>query len=125
MALLDPIHWQTVTPPMRTLLRFIGQQPFGQPFYLAGGTALALRLGHRLSVDLDFFSATDEVTQPSRQAILNGLSPFAPLALEAADGHFLLEVSGLHVGFLVMVTFCWRRRHWSKMWWLPRWSILA
>ncbi|MFA5791963.1 MAG: nucleotidyl transferase AbiEii/AbiGii toxin family protein [Candidatus Paceibacterota bacterium] len=26
------------------------------PFYLAGGTALALLLGHRISVDLDFFS---------------------------------------------------------------------
>jgi len=25
-------------------------------FYLAGGTALALQLGHRRSVDLDFFS---------------------------------------------------------------------
>ena len=25
-------------------------------FYLAGGTALALELGHRISIDLDFFS---------------------------------------------------------------------
>ena len=25
-------------------------------FYLAGGTALALQIGHRISVDLDFFS---------------------------------------------------------------------
>ena len=28
-----------------------------QHFYLAGGTALALRFGHRLSIDLDFFTA--------------------------------------------------------------------
>lgn len=28
-------------------------------FYLAGGTALAIQLGHRLSVDLDFFSVDD------------------------------------------------------------------
>lgn len=26
------------------------------PFYLAGGTALALELGHRISIDLDFFN---------------------------------------------------------------------
>lgn len=26
------------------------------PFYLVGGSALALQIGHRLSVDLDFFS---------------------------------------------------------------------
>jgi hypothetical protein len=32
---------------MREVLRFIGRQPFAGRFYLAGGTALALRLGHR------------------------------------------------------------------------------
>lgn len=29
-----------------------------RPFYLAGGTALALRHGHRRSIDFDFFSAS-------------------------------------------------------------------
>jgi hypothetical protein len=37
-----------------------------QPFYLAGGTAAALYLGHRLSIDLDFFGpdplAADDLT---------------------------------------------------------------
>ena len=28
-------------------------------FYLVGGTALALRLGHRKSIDLDFFTHSD------------------------------------------------------------------
>lgn len=28
-------------------------------FYLAGGTALALQLGHRISIDLDFFSGSE------------------------------------------------------------------
>jgi Nucleotidyl transferase AbiEii toxin, Type IV TA system len=31
----------------------------GDSFYLAGGTALALQLGHRDSVDFDFFTNTD------------------------------------------------------------------
>ncbi|MBC8436109.1 MAG: nucleotidyl transferase AbiEii/AbiGii toxin family protein [Bacteroidetes bacterium] len=30
-----------------------------QEFYLAGGTALALQIGHRLSLDLDLFSSKD------------------------------------------------------------------
>src|SRR3989338_7623443 len=30
---------------------------FLEGFYLAGGTALALQIGHRTSVDLDFFSS--------------------------------------------------------------------
>jgi len=29
------------------------------PYYLAGGTALALHLGHRTSIDLDFFTETE------------------------------------------------------------------
>lgn len=32
-------------------------------FYLAGGTALALELGHRISVDLDFFCVNDFSTE--------------------------------------------------------------
>ena len=56
-------------------------------------------MGHRISVDLDFFSATDEVASSTRQEILTALGPFSPQALEAVDGNLLLEVSGLHVGF--------------------------
>lgn len=32
---------------------------FKEGFYLAGGTALALQIGHRDSVDFDFFSEED------------------------------------------------------------------
>lgn len=99
MASLDPAHWETVTPQMRDMLRFIGQQSFAGRFYLAGGTALALRLGHRRSVDLDFFSATDEVHRATRREILQALAPLDPEALEDVDGNLLLEVSDLHVGF--------------------------
>jgi hypothetical protein len=99
MAVLEPVHWAVVTPTMRELLRFIGRRPFAERFYLAGGTALALRLGHRLSVDLDFFSATDEVTRATRQEILTALAPLAPQTLEEVDGNLLLEVLGLHIGF--------------------------
>ena len=99
MAPLNPIHWQTITPIMREVLRFIGRQPFAGRFYLAGGTALALRLGHRRSIDLDFFSATDEVTRRTRQEILAALASLSPKAVEDVDGNLLLEVAGLHVGF--------------------------
>jgi predicted nucleotidyltransferase component of viral defense system len=41
------------------LLKKIAGVPELNNFYLVGGTALALRYGHRLSVDLDFFSTSD------------------------------------------------------------------
>jgi hypothetical protein len=37
-------------------------------FYLAGGTALALQLGHRISVDLDFFS-----DEPIKKTLLSNI----------------------------------------------------
>jgi Nucleotidyl transferase AbiEii toxin, Type IV TA system len=41
--------------PQKLLWDKLAQRPWPQPFYLAGGTALALHLGHRQSVDFDFF----------------------------------------------------------------------
>jgi hypothetical protein len=42
-----------------------GKCNFLDGFYLAGGTALALQIGHRISVDLDFFS-----TEPIKKTLL-------------------------------------------------------
>jgi predicted nucleotidyltransferase component of viral defense system len=99
MAILNPVHWGAITPTMREVLRIIGTCDFAPRFYLAGGTALALRLGHRRSVDLDFFSNTDEVGQKTRREILNALSPLGPQALEDVEGNLLLVLRDMHVGF--------------------------
>ena len=45
------------TPACRQALALLQQQQFIKDFYLAGGTALALQIGHRISADLDWFSA--------------------------------------------------------------------
>ena len=84
---------------MREVLRFVGACDFAQRFYLAGGTALALRLGHRRSVDLDFFSSTDEVSLKTRREILNAMSPLRPQALEDVEVNLLLVLRDMHVGF--------------------------
>jgi len=44
--------------------------PFLESFYLVGGTCLALRYGHRTSIDLDLFS----VKEFNNQEILQGLN---------------------------------------------------
>ena len=36
-------------------IEILALQDFFKSFYLAGGTACALHLGHRYSIDLDFF----------------------------------------------------------------------
>jgi predicted nucleotidyltransferase component of viral defense system len=47
---------ETVEPRTLELLRELQQEPLLKNFNLVGGTALALRLGHRKSIDLDLFT---------------------------------------------------------------------
>lgn len=47
----------------------LGRQNWIKPFYLIGGTAVALHLGHRQSVDLDFVGADSVNTLQLRQAL--------------------------------------------------------
>ena len=50
------MYVETLTPAAHELLKTLGRLEFPATFYLAGGTAVALHLGHRISVDLDFFT---------------------------------------------------------------------
>lgn len=52
------VYPMAITPGCRQALASLRGQPFLDDFYLAGGTALALQLGHRISTDLDWFSAS-------------------------------------------------------------------
>jgi hypothetical protein len=46
-------YLEAVTPSCLVALDVLRGLPFICNFYLAGGTALALQLGHRISTDLD------------------------------------------------------------------------
>ena len=50
------LHCETLPPSTLDLLITLCAHPEVAPFALTGGTALALRFGHRFSVDLDFFT---------------------------------------------------------------------
>ena len=52
---------EAVPEPVWKLLLVLSALDTMQYSYLAGGTALALQLGHRISADLDFFTREDEV----------------------------------------------------------------
>jgi predicted nucleotidyltransferase component of viral defense system len=99
MGALTSPHWETVATEIRELLRWAGRQDFMPPFYLAGGTALALQIGHRKSVDLDFFSETDEVHERTRQRIIRAATKRNSQVIENVDGNLVLLVDDVHVGF--------------------------
>lgn len=48
------LHFETITDTMQKVACVIFEN-LDSEYYLAGGTALALRMGHRKSVDLDYF----------------------------------------------------------------------
>lgn len=50
------LQTQTIEPRTLELLRKLQSEPLMSSFNLVGGTALALRIGHRKSIDLDFFT---------------------------------------------------------------------
>jgi hypothetical protein len=53
------LHKETVEPSTLELLIQLQEKSYLDGFYLVGGTALALRMGHRKSADLDLFSNFD------------------------------------------------------------------
>ncbi len=53
------LYTQTVEPGTLSLLKKLMELPSLQPFSLVGGTAMALRYGHRSSIDLDLFYHED------------------------------------------------------------------
>lgn len=50
---------KTLLPDTVRAIKLISGIPIIKKAYLAGGTALALHLGHRISVDLDFFTGEE------------------------------------------------------------------
>jgi len=50
------IYENAIPKPTRALLELLNKEIKSQKFYLAGGSGLALQIGHRISEDLDFFT---------------------------------------------------------------------
>ena len=68
------LHTNTVSPQLITIAtKLSGESQLGA-FRLVGGTAIALQLGHRKSVDLDFFS-NETIPKRSTTRIMQQLFP--------------------------------------------------
>lgn len=67
--------YEVLPPTQRTLLENLAGQEWLGSFYLVGGTALALHIGHRISIDFDFFSR-DEFDNHNVMRHLSDLGKF-------------------------------------------------
>ncbi len=95
MATLITPHWEAVTSSTRDSLAALGQLPLLRPFYLGGGTALALRLGHRISQDLDLFANIKSLDDDFRHSIIEELrQDHAVNVLQDSVFGLVLEANG-------------------------------
>ena len=79
------------------IVRKLVQSGRAEGWVLAGGTGLALQLGHRISKDLDFFRASE--FSPSELAV--GLADLGRVAVQARSaGTLNVTLDGLRVSFL-------------------------
>lgn len=91
------LHWQAAPQGMADLLRALSSTLATTDFYLAGGTALALLEGHRISVDLDLFSSSFD--QPDELlAVIEKAHPTATATLVASRTLYL-EIEDIVVSF--------------------------
>lgn len=69
-----------IKPQTFTLIQELQQLPGLKNFYLVGGTALALQLGHRHSIDIDLFSQEDFTAEEIEDILKDRFSYSATLA---------------------------------------------
>ena len=88
---------KTINKKISSLAESLGESGVIKDFYLAGETALSLRLGHRKSRDLDFFSRKN-FNLPLLSDFL--VSKLDSQVIIAETGTLLTEINGIKVSFL-------------------------
>lgn len=81
----------------KRVLRKIALSGIGENFYLAGGTALAIELGHRKSMDLDWFSP-DNFSNARLKEMISKSGVFELTGEDKGTIHGILD--GVRVSFL-------------------------
>ena len=94
-------HSEAVTPACKKALDFLRKQEFIQHFYLAGGTALALQIGHRVSTDLDWFTSERLLLAAERDDIRHALEKSEQCEIRSEqDGMMYTQLFGAEVSFI-------------------------
>lgn len=89
------MHKEILSPEQTVLLPIV--KLFSKDFGLVGGTAIALHLGHRESIDFDLFT----MKEFGNQSIRNKIIPHAPIDAVLRDemGQFTVVVNGVRLTF--------------------------
>ena len=99
-ALTVQPHWESLTPATREAFNLLPVFDFISQYYLAGGTGLALHLGHRISVDLDLFCAQLDAVNPVERSAMRTVFDDPSLSIVYdKDSTFVANWHGVGVSF--------------------------
>ncbi len=88
------LQLRTIDPGTLGLLKSLVQEPFLADNFLVGGTALALQMGHRFSVDLDLFTHSAFEAEPLLEAFQ---MKYNVQPLTVTNTIFIVVVEGIKV----------------------------
>lgn len=95
---IDDMHTEILTPAQKSILPGLSRALAGSDYYMAGGTALALQIGHRPSVDFDWFvrkvGDPETLLKKLKQAQLN----FIVLSIDLET--IYLDINSVQVSFI-------------------------
>ena len=92
------LHLNTVSPELKNLLLEVNANEKFSSFRLGGGTALALQLGHRISVDADYISESTIDKTEFAQIIAKEINGVADL--HTGEIGIFLKAAGIKLDFL-------------------------
>lgn len=99
------LHLETVEPATLGLLRRLQESALLKDCRLVGGTSLALQIGHRQSVDLDFFGHVDATPEE----LEDELRQYGDLQVRKNSGNIhLFVLNGIHID-VVNFPFPWQK----------------
>ncbi len=95
------LHWDSLPANTHRALEALNELPGLSAFYLAGGTALALQIGHRVSEDLDFFSSSNPLDFGARGALAAQLQSCpSGIVRREIDGQIYATVMDVEISFI-------------------------
>ena len=91
------INYSVLTEPQKNLFEKLISESWIREFYLAGGTALAMHLGHRMSDDFDFFMQKDI----NKNELLKNIAEFSNYKLLSEDVNTLyISINNIKISFI-------------------------
>ncbi|MFN2224934.1 MAG: nucleotidyl transferase AbiEii/AbiGii toxin family protein [Anaerolineae bacterium] len=94
-------HDASIPAGCQRALAYLGRQSILDGFYLAGGTALALQIGHRVSTDLDWFTSIHRLLFVQREQLRGVLGQSGDFQVVAEqDGMLYTLLFGTDVSFV-------------------------